>query len=116
MIDFMFSDTNMKDFTEKKHSLLFKFLLKNKVQHMLGWLINPIISRMFGLFKFMNDSEEKKQKYFIFLNSSFIENRIPVYCMKYYKKKWPNAKFILLYIDIISDPVSNHANKETWCI
>ena len=111
MIDFMFSDIKVRDFTEKKHSFLFKIFLKNKVQDMLGWIINPIISRMFGLYKFMNNQDNKKQKYYIFLNSSFIETRIPVYCMKYYKKKWLDGKFVLLYIDIIADPVSKHANK-----
>lgn len=111
MIDIMFRDVNINEFTEKRHSSLFKFFLKNKIQDNIGWIINPIISRLFGLYKYIKKIDNQDQKYFIFLNSSFIESRFPKFAMQYYKGLRPNIKFILLYIDIISDPVSSHANK-----
>ena len=112
MIDFMFKESEVIDFTEPKQSAIVKLLVKNKLQKVLGWLVNPFLKNRFQIcYYFKKINSGKKKCYLIFLNSSFINSKIPASVMKAYKKKWPNMIFVLLYIDIVAHPVSDHANK-----
>ncbi len=112
MIDFLFKEANIIDFTELKHSEFIEFMTKNKVQKVMSRFVNPLLKKKFDIYNFFKQiNSGERNNYIIFLNSSFINSKYPVSVLKSYKKKWPNMRFILLYIDIVSHPVSWQANK-----
>lgn len=51
-----------------------------------------------------------KNVYIVFLNTSFTSVRYPVQILNAYKKKWPNIKYVLYYLDAIGRGVTTYAN------
>ena len=111
MIETLFKEANIPDYIESKHSKWVCLLNKQRVQKILGWCINLFMRKKYGIYNFFKQINiDTQKKYIIFLNSSFINSHYSPQVMQYYKRKWPNMVFVLLYIDVVSHPVSRHAN------
>lgn len=111
MIDAMFEDADIKCFTECRPPKIVNFFSKNTLQKSFGPVMNYFIKKKYDLYDFVSSLNTNEKNYLIFLNSSFHKSKYPIEIMRYYKEIIPDSTFVLLYIDIISHPVSWHANK-----
>ena len=116
MIDIMFGDLLsekkiIKILENKSNAKIENILKKNKIEKKFGKITGQILYKKFRLYEFLRDNAHKYDRInILFLNSSFIQTRYPLYSLKKYKKKFKNLRYILFYIDIINHPVCQYAN------
>jgi hypothetical protein len=116
MYKFMFNELENKSevkFVEDvpKIGMLKKILLKRKIQKIThGWFDFLVIEKN-QLFETLQRISNKRDKiYVILLNAALHYNHYLAGTLNSYRKKWPQLKYILLYLDIVDSGVCDNAN------
>ena len=86
-------------------------LKKNKVQRLTKGKLNFYITSEFALYSALQSmSCDYERLYIVFLNASFAATCMPAGVLNYYRRKWPNLRYVLFYVDSVGRGVSYHAD------
>lgn len=114
--DTLFSDILQQDnacyVTEPYDGDLLAVLLKkNKVQKLTGGKFNFYIAKRYKLYDVLNEMASVHEYVIVlFLNASMIHSRMPAKLLQAYKKKWPNIRYVMFYVDCTGRGVCYHAD------
>lgn len=86
-------------------------LKKNKIQNLTNGTLNFYLKKRYALYEVLERVTKKYEKVTVlFLNASLIHSRFPARLLLDYKKKWPNLRYALFYVDVIGRAVCYDAD------
>lgn len=111
MFEDMFRDGSVTcQIQEDSRDRLAEFLARRKIQKITGGAVNIFLANRYELEKCIRKNAAAYDNiYVFFLNTAFTTVRYPVKVLKSYKKKWPNVRYVLYYLDPIGRGVSQYA-------
>lgn len=86
-------------------------LAKRKVQKIFSKVVNVWLTDRYSLGQLLKEKSAAYDRiYVIFLNTAFCTVAYPAEVLRAYQKKWPQVRYILLYVDSVCRGVSVYAN------
>lgn len=86
-------------------------LASRKLQSVTKGALNFLLVSRYRLGKAIAEHAQQYDRvYVLFLNTTFTTVRYPERVLKAYKKKWPNVRYVLYYLDPIGRGVTTYAN------
>lgn len=96
---------------ENSRDILTSLAARRKIQRLLSVLVNSWLGKRYLLGKLLDVmGPETGQIDVIFVNTAFTTVRYPAKVLKQYKKKWPQIRYVLYYMDSVCRGVSDYAN------
>lgn len=104
------SDLAIEEVKENSHDGIAELLARRKFQKLTGGVFNFVLAPRYKLAQVIAEKAPQYDRvYVLFLNTAFTTVRYPVGILESYRKKWPNTRYILYYIDPIGRGVSLYA-------